>query len=750
MGVRLGFLRSLELSRIIFEPLMIIKSFRQVEKLLLYERRANLNDYDVHNSQRRCVDLKKQIDDYIKKAEAIRVDAKSTDLKQRLLEQLDNLSDDLALFINPHHLGKKSTMAADRIEQPTVDLNQTTHQGNESERHDATNGWSMHEGISHEDVLDSAKNKEFVNDSIERERHDHYQHEQGRPADNLPSGGVLVGGNQFIVIADFEAEENSDLSVRSGEIVSIRATRLFFDLSNCPKRIYPNQLTTFFDMKDGWWVAERSDGKRGLIPKTFLKSVPKDCTPVEQNKNETTAKSLPVQYSIQNKFGSSDEDACAFSHHNSADDDPFKNPVASKATWKMSKIMPNTVATGEEERMRTMPEKILKQLRTSQKERETCLGVALKHGDKVRKRRVRVSKIIRLLRLENVSVDSNNVHGGLIRICLFDLTGKTGRQIVSVSNIHTIKAQTRSRGGKMWMFISKIDVNVLTSSDVKLLFQYLFQTDAEYGSMEFSDFFIRSNYIQMDVVLLFEASVIQSSFERESELLETSLGYAYMPIIGENGHCCLQNKTYTQNLLMGNILKQSFGGTNPVKTQMRLVMRISDVSETIVTYVDFSSLSDILIWNPMFARLGFYYRRALGEVLVKERQNPISAEFLFDPFLATFPIIADQTDVMELIHSLWLEKLKSQGHKKKDESEEVAQFRQFYMSTALVVHGTGSMPNYDILNTQAMVQRCAVLKAFKEQYVVDANPIKLIANQHLKMLDVFSYAVDLVGDHAID
>ena len=48
----------------------------------------------------------------------------------------------------------------------------------------------------------------------------------------------------------------------------------------------------------------------------------------------------------------------------------------------------------------------------------------------LRKRRVRVSKVVRLMKVENIWHDVPNVQMRLIRICLFDHSGKTGRQVV--------------------------------------------------------------------------------------------------------------------------------------------------------------------------------------------------------------------------------------------------------------------------------------------------------------------------------
>ncbi|KHN83614.1 Nephrocystin-1-like protein [Toxocara canis] len=709
----------------------VIQFKDEVDKLLLQEELARLNSYDMHNLQRRCADLKKQIDGYIHKIEGMKVGAKNAgevEVRDGLMQQLDDLSDDLAMLINPNHVRKKPRAVEELLEQETEHCSRESEQGDtfverdvaepskrELLKEDTFQGYSVEEdGTDFGDLNDNREKKE-----------------QRISAESPSPEGILISENLFRVIADFQAEQQSDLSVRTGETVIIHATR-----------------------EDGWWMAERSDGKRGLIPKTFLKVHPKspavlhERVSVEVHRPATTSSSQPL--SIEEQEEISARKGAEVGSHNAENVRKAQHEAASM------KSVPLMATMAEQENMRTVPAKVVKQITGGlqrQQVSETCLGAALSNdvhlsyrchltprlsesnvgfhdlywnyeANKLRKRRVRISKIFRLLRLENMPTDIRNIHSRLIRICLFDLTGKTGRQVVS--NVHTIKAQARAHGERTWTFIAK--------------------TDGEHTSVEFSDFFVRSNYIQVDVVILIEASVVHC--DADGKISETPMGYASLPIIGESGHCCLQNRTYTEALLSGNIFKKNSAGLTRNTTHMKISFRVSDVNETIVSFVD--SLPDILVWNPMFARLGFYYRRSLGEVLLKQRSNPMNGELIPDPFLATFPIIVDQVDVMDLLRSLWMNKLKSYGNKKREELEENALFRELYMNTAFVLCGTVPMPQYDMLNVNGLAERAAILKAFREQYVASNNPLKYLVTQRSKPLDIFAYAVDLVGEHAID
>lgn len=69
----------------------------------------------------------------------------------------------------------------------------------------------------------------------------------------------------------------------------------------------------------------------------------------------------------------------------------------------------------------------------------------------MRKRRVRVLKLFKVLRCENMpveTIDLDVVHR-YVRFCLFD-------GVKVLSNIHTIKAQYNKNRPKTWTFLGKV------------------------------------------------------------------------------------------------------------------------------------------------------------------------------------------------------------------------------------------------------------------------------------------------------
>ncbi len=58
---------------------------------------------------------------------------------------------------------------------------------------------------------------------------------------------ISIQMRQYIALDDFKAQQKGDLGFKAGEILTIVATR-----------------------EDGWWEAENSKGKRGVVPITYL------------------------------------------------------------------------------------------------------------------------------------------------------------------------------------------------------------------------------------------------------------------------------------------------------------------------------------------------------------------------------------------------------------------------------------------------------------------------------------------------
>uniref|UniRef100_A0A0M3HZT7 SH3 domain-containing protein n=1 Tax=Ascaris lumbricoides TaxID=6252 RepID=A0A0M3HZT7_ASCLU len=331
----------------------------EVEKLLSQEGPAKLNSYDMHNLQRRCADLKKHIDSYIKKAEAMKVDVRNAgtaDLKEQLLQQLDNLSDDLAMLINPNYVRKAPRIIGETVEREV---------GGDDREDEENFAGNMDESSKGDRSKERASNvEENGNGSINDEQQDQHEKE-GSPLLNSSREGVLIVDNLFRVIADFQAEQQSDLSVKAGEVVTIHATRHY--------------------LKDGWWMAERSDGKQGLVPKTFLKVYSKARLPTQERLlvevHKAAAASSSASPSTQEEKKILTQNYARDRAIHQGNDRQVEQNVVLRGV-EMPESVSTMPARNAEERMRSMPEKMTEQKKTVQRFRrnETCLGAAVSNG----------------------------------------------------------------------------------------------------------------------------------------------------------------------------------------------------------------------------------------------------------------------------------------------------------------------------------------------------------------------------------
>ncbi|KAK6736538.1 hypothetical protein RB195_019305 [Necator americanus] len=394
--------------------------------------------------------------------------------------------------------------------------------------------------------------------------------------------GAAVVDSVFIVLASLKAAESGDLTINEGERLRIVQTR-----------------------PDGWWTAQNASGKRGLVPKTYLRQL----TAVDDENGVR-------DYSAEQRT------RAARTVSGSSADVPQPNPLAVEQIPRRARCLGDA---------QQLDPHLSFACHLTPRLSHSNIGFHDLYwnyqDDKLRKRRVRVSKLVRLIRLEGMPKESAI---SLIRTALYDRSRKTGRQIVS--NVHTVRSQVKNR---TWTFNTRTDT---TSSGV------------DYG-----DFIVRSNYNMDDVVLLIEAShVVQG----QEGLEERSLGIITIPLIA-NDTVVITNKTYSEFLRGENVFDRATSGG--ALTECRIVLKVLDVPQELVPYVD--SMPDVLLFNPMFVRLYFFFRRRAGTTLLRDRDNPLSAEMLSDPLLALFPYVADQPDMMDHLRHLWNAKLKTVKNK---------------------------------------------------------------------------------------
>uniref|UniRef100_A0A915Q285 SH3 domain-containing protein n=1 Tax=Setaria digitata TaxID=48799 RepID=A0A915Q285_9BILA len=563
---------------------------------------------------------------------------------------------------------------------------------------------------------------------------------------------MLIENDRFIAVADFVAQEKSDLTLKKNDILRIIVTR-----------------------EDGWWLAENAYGDRGFVPKTFLKVYKLNETDEQQ-----FGKPLPMpRLSIATEAKSSSDICSTKNEIINANHLLYGGRISDKKKQKIENNMKTVEMTSKEPNIETKiledsksessdtpkqqnfnlaESKILKSTEstltdkpivvpdkyekidnsTNHQTYECYLAPRLSKSNyafhdiywnyednRLRKRRVRVSKLIKIIRLEKICLNGIDVHCRLIRAYLFDRKNiEEEHQIVS--NVYTIKAHVRGRDQQTWVFSTTDNIEIV--------------------SLDHPTFIVRSNYKQKNVVLCVEATVIYS--DHEGEVLEQSLGCIMIPIISEGGQCCMQNKNYTATLFVRKSQSKKGLDAFPVNTRIQITFNVADIPKNIVHQVD--SLPDIILCNALFVPMFFYYRRLLGEFLTKYTDNCNSAALKAEPFLATFPLIADQPDVMEMLWKLWKIHKKNAANRKLSEMEEAERFRSFFLMTGFILHHTVAMPTFNWSNVRCFADRQAKLGQFREQYLHNFNAAKYLSRQRCHPINIYTYAIDIIGPHSIN
>ncbi|TMS33892.1 hypothetical protein L596_001580 [Steinernema carpocapsae] len=335
--------------------------------------------------------------------------------------------------------------------------------------------------------------------------------------------GISVRGNQFVALVHRKAVNKGDLTVQKGDVLKIHSIR-----------------------EDGWWMAETAKGERGMVPKNILRHCatseekPKKqqlMKPESQKPKKTVrVKSPPKRRKIDPDFHNTLE--CHMSLR------------LSESNWSFHDLFWNS-------RLKT-----------------------------IQKRHVFTCKMFRIEKLMKYHVAGQPL-GHYIRMCLFDKSANTGRQVVS--NYHYVCPQFVQNG--IWTFAKK-----------KIPFRPQFKPE----------FFVRSNYKMHKVVLRFE--VISLLKEGNLPVRHAKSFFTEIPILDERGQSLLKNGSRNIVLEAPNV---AYNGDTPT-----MAIHISDIPRRYVRFCDM--LPDVLIWNPSFFRISAGYRVGLGH-FVRSRQDPTCA-----------------------------------------------------------------------------------------------------------------------------
>ncbi|XP_062427646.1 nephrocystin-1-like isoform X2 [Rhea pennata] len=417
---------------------------------------------------------------------------------------------------------------------------------------------------------------------------------------------------ECIAVGNFNAQQEGDLTFKKGEVLLIHDKKA-----------------------DGWWVAENSEGERGLVPKTYL---------AVYNKDEESQEDSEEQIEVVDETADGTKIKKRTDSHWSA----VRKAVTENDTVEILATM-GAVPAGF--RLSTLFQLLEdNQFRASYfiQPELTPSQLAFKdlvwnsEKDTIHQRTTRISMIVtlwscKMIPLPGVSIQVLSRH---VRLCLFD-----GNRVLS--NIHTVRATWQPKNPQTWTFSPRVTGILPSLLD--------------------GDCFVRSNSSSSDIGILFELGItyIRNSTGERGEL---SCGWAFQKLFTSDG-MPVSSKTY-ELLLNGGTPYERGVEVDPsvsrrasgsvfhqiitLRKQPALLVKLRSLSMQSKDILNL--LPETLIGSMCYIHLLIFYRQILGDALLKDRISMQSADLICNPILATFPQLMDQPDLMDALRSAWADK----------------------------------------------------------------------------------------------
>ncbi|KAM9364988.1 nephrocystin-1 [Pholidichthys leucotaenia] len=504
----------------------------------------------------------------------------------------------------------------------------------------------------------------------------------------------------YTVLSDFKGEEKGDLSVWKGEVLRIiRKTA------------------------DGWWLAQDSKGNRGVVPKTYLKmgSVIDDDDDDDDDEDEDDDDDDDDDDEKEESEEVEDRD------DEELTDNEEKQSTALQSNWSsVRKALTEIDTTDVLSAMGAIPSgfrpstltKLLVDegitYRGSRFIQPELSQSQLSFKDlfldpdtgRVRAHQVRISICFtlwscRMIPTPGVGVQVLSRH---VRLCAFD-----GTRVLT--NIHTVRAAYNSKSPKTWSFSPRMTGILPTLLD--------------------GDCFLRCNSSSPNLGILFELGV---TFIRNStgERGDLSCGWAFLKLTDDAGNP-LPNRTYELAVNGGTPYEKDVavdasvtrGSPTGVFQQMlqsrrqpKLIVKLKSANSRTKTHL--SLLPDTLLHCLSCVHLLVLHRQLLADTLLMDRPTMQNAELICSPILSTFPVLLDQTDLLDALRGAWLcAETNMSRAQKRDLSYLKQEFVRVYMSSVYFLLHSPSLPCHRWADPSSEEQRArfvyATLDALKSR-----------------------------------
>uniref|UniRef100_A0A672G967 Nephronophthisis 1 n=1 Tax=Salarias fasciatus TaxID=181472 RepID=A0A672G967_SALFA len=452
----------------------------------------------------------------------------------------------------------------------------------------------------------------------------------------------------YTVLSDFKGEEEGDLSVRQGQVLSIiRKTR------------------------DGWWLAEDAKGNRGVVPKNFLQNnEDEDDGTDDDDDEESDEEDLQDSEEVIH-----DQDSKSASHGNWSTvrkalteidaTDVLSAMGAIPSGFRPSALNKLLLEEGEKYRGSHYIQPELSQSQLSFKD----LFLDADTG-RVRARQVRICVCFTLWNCTMIPTPGVGVQvlSRHIRLCAFD-----GTQVLS--NIHTVRAAYNSKSPKTWSFSPRMTGMLPTLMN--------------------GDCFLRCSSAAPNLGVLFELGV---TFIRNStgERGDLSCGWAFLKLTDDSVLLSAP----------GGVLQQML----QARRQPKLTVKLKSTNSQ--TRTQLNLLPDTLLHCLSCVHLLAFHRQLLADTLLMDRPTMQNADPICSPILSTFPVLLEQTDLLDALRSAWMDAMASMSRaQKRDSSFLKHQFAEVYMSSVYFLLHSPSLPRHRWADPPSEEQRARVIYA---------------------------------------
>ncbi|NXW62652.1 NPHP1 protein, partial [Eurystomus gularis] len=554
--------------------------------------------------------------------------------------------------------------------------------------------------------------KDEKEEEDESEDEESSEEEDSKEADEEEEDKLLDDPNvkECIAVGDFNAQQEGDLTFTKGEVLLIHDKKA-----------------------DGWWVAENSNGERGLVPRTYLAVHNEDGESQERSEEhievvDETADGTEIKKRTDSHWSAVRR---AMTENDTAE--VLATIGAVPAGFHLGTLF-QLLEKGRQFRASYF---LQPELTPSQLAFKDLVWNSEKNT--IYPRPTRVSLIVtlcscKMIPLPGASIQILSKH---VRLCLFD-----GKRVLS--NIHTVRATWQSKNPQTWTFSPRVTGILPSLLD--------------------GDCFVRSNSLSSDIGVLFELGI---TYTRNStgERGELSCGWAFLKLFTSNG-MPVPPKMY-ELLLNGGTPYERGVEVDPstsrragsgvfhqfitLKKQPVLVVKLRSLSVHSKDILNL--LPETLIGSTCYIHLLIFYREILGDALLKDRISMQSTDLIWNPILATFPQLMDQPDLMDALRSAWADKERTLKRSEKRDREFLKSlFVLVYHNSVFPLLQSTFLPDYKWAEEESEASRWKAIADFLKKSQENDEALQYLQsseNTH-KAFDISELAYDFLGEVRTD